>query len=383
MMTAFDIIVVGAGPSGTMAAYEAAKSGLKVAILEKESLPRYKTCGGGLVFRGRKMLPFDLAPAVEREFDSVQVGFSGSPYHFQSTRDYPIVTMVMRDKFDKLLVDKARELGVVVLDEHTLLALEIGDSVVLKTTKGAFEARYVIAADGVYSPTAKMAGWSDDRRLIPALEYEVVVDAVDFQRLATTVRFDVDVIPNGYGWCFPKGNHLSIGVAIFKKRKINLRAYYLEYIQSLGITKTIEEEAHGFQIPISYRSGALAQRKVFLTGDAAGLADPLTAEGISNAIFSGSLAGKAVRDHFEEPDKAMKSYHDGLAEQLLPELKTAQFASDLFYHQRRIRNFLMEKYGEAGCEVLVGVFTGERRYPVQLRKKILPYIKGLVGDTMW
>src|SRR5690554_5286907 len=368
MMTAFDIIVVGAGPSGTMAAYEAAKSGLKVAILEKESLPRYKTCGGGLVFRGRKMLPFDLAPAVEREFDSVQVGFSGSPYHFQSTRDYPIVTMVMRDKFDKLLVDQARELGVVVLDEHTLLALEIGDSVVIKTAKGAFEARYVIAADGVYSPTAKMAGWSDDRRLIPALEYEVVVDAVDFQRLSTTVRFDVDVIPNGYGWCFPKGNHLSIGVGLFKKRKVNMRAYYLEYLQSLGISEVIKEEAHGYQIPISPRSGSLAKKGVFLTGDAAGLADPLTAEGISNAILSGALAGKTISEYFDLPTEAMERYQTALEKDLLPGLKTAQFASKLFYNNKNIRNLLLEQYGQAGCEILVGIFSGERHYPTQLRK---------------
>jgi geranylgeranyl reductase family protein len=383
LMTVFDIIVVGAGPSGAMAAYEAAKTGLKVAILEKESLPRYKTCGGGLVFRGRQMLPFDLASVIEREFHSVQVAFSGSPYHFESSRANPIVTMVMRDKFDSFLIGKARELGVAVLEECALLAMEVSDPIVLKTTKGLFRANYVIAADGVFSPTAKMVGWRDDRHLIPALEYEISVDEADFSRLSKALRFDVDIIPNGYGWCFPKANHLSIGVAIFKKRKVNLRAYYLEYLQFLGINKVMSEEAHGYQIPVSPRSGPMAENGVFLTGDAAGLADPLTAEGISNAIFSGCLAGKAIRKHFDRPDQAADWYHTELSKQLLPELKTAQFAADLFYHQKRIRNLLMEQYGQRGCETLVDIFTGERRYPVQLRKKVLQYVKSKLGENFW
>lgn len=382
-MTTFDIIVVGSGPAGAMAAWEAVQSGLRVAILEKESLPRYKTCGGGLVYRGRDMLPVDLDPVIEREFRAVQVAFSGSPHHFQSSRDQPIITMVMRDKFDKLLVDQAKKHGVEVWDETELHAISYADSIVLQTSKGVFQTRYLIAADGVYSPTAKLVGWEDDRQLIPALEYEVLVDPADFQRLSTAVRFDVDAIPNGYGWCFPKKNHLSIGVALFKRRKVNLRAYYLEYLQTLKLNKIVREEAHGYQIPVSYRSGPLAQKHIFLTGDAAGLADPLTAEGISNAILSGSLAGKAVREHFGDPQQAMDAYHTELNRSILPELKTAQFAADLFYHQRKVRNLLLEKYGQAGCEILVGVFTGERRYPIELRKKILPYLKGLIGEALW
>lgn len=382
-MTEFDVIVVGSGPSGAMAAYEAAQNGHHVAILEKENLPRYKTCGGGLVLRGRKHLPFDLSSVIEREFNSVQVFFSNSPYYYESFRDEPIISMVMREQFDHLLVGKAKEAGVVILEECALQRIEFSDRLILTTSKGTLITRYLIAADGVYSPTAKMAGWKDDRKLIPALEFEVQVPAEDFLRLARAVRFDVDVVPQGYGWCFPKGEHLSIGVALLIKRKINLRALYLEYLQHLGITEVIKEEAHGYQIPISHRTGSLAQKNVFLTGDAAGLADPLTAEGISNAIFSGVLAGQAVREHFERPDHAMVSYHSGLAKQLLPELKTAQFAADLFYNQKRIRNLLLEKYGQAGCEILVDIFTGERRYPTQLRKKVLGYIKELLGEALW
>ncbi|HLT08411.1 MAG TPA: geranylgeranyl reductase family protein [Cyclobacteriaceae bacterium] len=382
-MTVFDVVVVGAGPSGAMAAFEAAKTGLRVAILDKEKLPRYKVCGGGLVYRGRTMLPFDLSPVIEREFYTVDVAFAGSSHRFQSSRPEPVISMVMRDEFDHYLVAQAKKHGVVVMEENTLKGVEIAHILTLTTDKTVLKSKYVIAADGVLSPTAKMVGWQDDRHLIPALEYEVRVKEEDFHRLSKSVRFDVDVIPYGYGWCFPKRGHLSLGVATVKKRKVNLRAHYQEYLQYLGIHEVIQEESHGYQIPLTPRSGPLAQNSVFLTGDAAGLADPLTAEGISNALYSGILAGEAIRENFDRPDEAMNAYQAALSHQLLPELKTAQFAADLFYHQKRLRNLLLDKYGQAGGEMLVDIFTGKRRYPVRFKDKVFQYVKNLVGEKLW
>lgn len=374
-MLKFDVVVVGSGPSGAMAAYEAAESNLSVAILEKETLPRYKTCGGGLVQRGRELLPFDISPVVECEFHTVQIAFSGNPCHFQSSRPHPIVSMVMREQFDEFLVEKARERGVLVLENCRLSEVGRSNPLILNTTAGPIQTRYLIAADGVFSPTAKLAGWKDDRILIPALEYEVEVEQEAFDRLSGTVRFDVDAVPNGYGWCFPKSNHLSIGVCTFKKGKINLRDYYLQYFQSLDISRAIKEESHGYQIPISYRSGPLAKNGVFLAGDSAGLADPLTAEGISNAIFSGILAGKTIREYYERPEEAMRHYQAEIENSLLGELKTAQFASGLFYHHVKTRNLLLEKYGQTGCEILTDIFTGKRHYPTHLRRKIWELVK--------
>src|SRR5690606_25099841 len=196
---------------------------------------------------------------------------------------------------------------------------EVGRSnpLILNTTAGPIQTRYLIAADGVFSPTAKLAGWKDDRILIPALEYEVEVEQEAFDRLSGTVRFDVDAVPNGYGWCFPKSNHLSIGVCTFKKGKINLRDYYLQYFQSLDISRAIKEESHGYLIPISYRPRPLAKNGVFRAGDSAGLADPLTAEGISDAIFSGILAGKTIREYYERPAEAMRHYQAEIENSLL------------------------------------------------------------------
>jgi len=370
-MKSFDVVVVGAGPSGAMAAYEAAAGNLSVGLLEKKTLPRYKTCGGGLVYRGKRKLPFDISDAVARSYHDLAVYFDHSPVSFTTSRDLPIISMVMRDTFDRLLVKKAEERGVDLVEDCDLLGVTNSNGIIkLTTTKGDLFTRMVIAADGAYSPTAKLFGWKETRRLIPALEYEVTVPEADFLRLSHEVRFDVDAIPYGYGWCFPKENHLSIGVGCFKHSRINLKEYYQKYLKTLGIKEILGEEAHGFQIPISPRTDGFYRSGVFLTGDAAGFADPLTAEGISNAIYSGQLAGISIAQHPRDSQKAGEQYELSLKEEMLHELKISGFLSKIFYENPRLRNLLIDRYGQRGCEILTDIFMGDRKFPKDIRKKL-------------
>jgi len=371
----WDVIVVGSGPAGAMAAYELAKVGLRVAILEKETLPRYKTCGGGLVFRGREMLPISVQAAVEKEFDSLAVYFDQQTQPFTATRNFSILSMVMRDQFDHLLIQEAVKLGAVLLEGQTLKLLDFTGQISLHTQDQVFQARYVVAADGVLGPTAKLAGWKETRKLIPALEYEVGVNSADFERLSKEARFDIDAIPQGYGWCFPKANHLSIGVGLFAPKKIQLRTYYQAYLQKLGILETTFEEAHGFQIPVGARTDGFVKKSVFLTGDSAGFADPLTAEGLTNSIYSGMLAGQSIAKQFGNPELAANAYLAALEERLLPELRFSEVMARFFYFLPAARNLLMPKYGQRACEILTDVFTGQTILSQDFKKKALKKLK--------
>jgi geranylgeranyl reductase family protein len=370
-MKQFDAVVVGTGPSGGMAAYELAKGGLKVAIIDKETLPRYKTCGGGLVIRGREMIPFNIQEAIEREYYQIHVYFNHLKEPLVAHRDFPIVSMVMRDKLDFLIVQEAVKEGAVLLDNHTLEDIQFQDQITLITNQGLIQTQYVIAADGVLGKTAKLTGWPETRNLIPALEYEVEVNEEDFKRLSEEARFDIDAIPDGYAWCFPKANHLSIGVGLFKKGKVNLKNYYLEYLKKLQIEHIVSESAHGFQIPIGQRRDGFVKNNVFLVGDAAGLADPLTAEGISNGIHSGILAGKAIANNFKDPESAKNVYLATLKEHILGDLNFLETIASFFYSFTTIRNYLITQNGQRFLEVLTDLFAGKMKLTKDIKDKVL------------
>ena len=377
-MKIFDVAIVGSGPAGASAALKLAENNLSVVILEKETLPRYKTCGGGFAYRGRREMPFDVSSVVEREFYKLDVFFGKEEIHFTPERDQPIISMVMRDKFDNLLVEKAKEKGAEVYDNHKLTGLSFNENITLHTSGGDITSKFVIAADGALSPTAKFAGWKETRYLIPALEYEVEVLPEDFDRLSKQVRLDFDAVPLGYGWSFPKKNHLSIGVASARRTKINLKKHYKKYLETLNIKEVVKEKLHGFQIPLTTRKDGFVKKNVFLTGDAAGFADPLSAEGISNAIISGNLAAKSIIESESDSEKAALLYEEKLQESLLPELKVGVFLSKLFYENKLMRNLLIKKYGVRVCEAMTDVLMGDRAYPLDIKQQLKERFKKMI-----
>lgn len=378
-MNHFDVAIIGSGPSGTSTAYELAKNGISTVIIEKEILPRYKTCGGGFVYRGLRNMPFDIEEIIDRKFYNVDI-YLEDKYHFVTKRKQPTISMVMRDEFDYFLSKKAKEVGVEILEGNPLKSLDFSnDKIIATTSRGQISTKFVIAADGALSPTAKMAGWKNDtRKLIPALEYEVEVSDEEFKKYADIVRFDFDIIPFGYAWSFPKKHHLSLGAASARRTKINLKKYYKEYVEYLGIKEIISEKQYGFQIPVSPRTDGFVKNNVFLIGDAAGFPDPLTAEGISNAIYSGRIVANSLIEAKLDSKLAEKLYNQKLQEKLLPELKVGLWLSKFFYEQKKARNLLMPKYGQRFSDAMTDFLMGDREYPQNISKLIQQKVKELI-----
>jgi geranylgeranyl reductase family protein len=372
----FDVAIIGSGPAGASAAFKLAEKGISTVIIEKETLPRYKTCGGAFGLAGRKMMPFDISEVVEKECFNIDVFFEKIDKNFSIQKDEPIITMVMRADFDNFIVKKAQELGVTLLENHKLTAITFADNIILHTSQGDVKTKFVIAADGALSKTAKLTGWEETRLLIPALEYEVVVNEEDFKRLSKSVRLDFDAIPMGYGWCFPKKNHLSIGVGAFRKINIDFKQTYRDYLEkTLKVKNIISEEMHGFQVPVSIRKDGFVKKNVFLVGDAAGFADPLSAEGITNAILSGNMAAAAIIESNLNSELAAKLYNEKLEDGFLPELRSAFKLSKLFYENETIRNFLIKKYGDRISQKMVQIMMGESKYPTDIMKTLKGKLK--------
>lgn len=377
-MNHFTVAIIGSGPSGASTAFYLGKHGISTVIIEKEQLPRYKTCGGGFVNRGRKHMPFDITEVIEQEFFEVHTYFNNNKDNcFKSVKDSPIITMIMRDSFDNLIVEKAKEFGVTLLENHKLTGLSFNESkAILETSQNTISADFVIAADGVLSTTAKLAGWKKDtRKLIPALEYEVEVSEENFERLSKYARFDIDAVPSGYAWCFPKKHHLSLGVLATKKGKINLKEYYRQYLKTLGLHQVLKEEFHGFQIPIKPRTDGFVKENVFLIGDAAGFAEPTTAEGISNAILSGKYVAEAIIESNLDKNIAEKLYLEKLDIKLLYELKSGAFLAKFFYNNNPVRKYLLDKYGQYLNNIMVDILHGDRSFPKNIPEKLASKIK--------
>jgi len=366
----FDAVVVGAGPAGATCALDLARGGLRVALIDRATPPRYKTCGGGIVARAVGALDVDVSGAIERSLRRLELRLDAKSRAFGIERASAPVVMAMRAPFDALLGDAAREAGAEVLAPCAFRGLRrVGSRFEVQTERGALEAAFVVGADGAGSRVARAAGWTGTLHTVPALESEIRVDEKTFARFSGAARFDFGVVPDGYGWVFPKKRHLSVGclstrLAGDKRRSgaAGLPRYLERYLGTLGLAEPVGREDHGFVIPARPRSGRLARRGVFLVGDAAGLADPLTCEGISNAIQSGRLAARAMIESRGDGERSARRYDDLLSTTLLPELRWARRLATPLYRYPGLRGFVFRRMGPQLCEAITDVFMGQRTY---------------------
>jgi geranylgeranyl reductase family protein len=359
----FDVAVIGAGPAGSSAALALARTGHSVILLEKAALPRYKTCGGGVLARAFKLLPPNAESVVERSFHSVALHFSDADMSFIATRPQPVVYMTMRADLDCLLARAAQKLGVQLVESCAVKRVNVqNDRVEIITGRENYRAKFVVAADGVHSAIAKAAGWPELPALAPALEHELYLPAEDFARFSQTPRFDFNTIEAGYAWVFPKRTHLSVGILCTRRICPDLQTQLADYLQRLGITRIQKTERHGYLIPLAPRPGPLARGRILLVGDAAGLVDPVTAEGITHAIVSGQLAAAALTEGGLDAAKVGHLYQSLLEKNILGELRAGRFLANILYHHPRIRNGVFRLNGQRLCEFVTDVATGESSY---------------------
>lgn len=360
----YDVAIVGAGPSGCVAAKALLQGGMSVALLDAQPAGRPRICGGGVLTRALNLLLPDAQPALQRQCTTLEVCFHSPKMSFTSRRERAFVSMVSRAELDARLVDGVKALGAEVRQGQALTGLTpSADHVQLETSQDSLSARMVIAADGVNSLTAQRAGFAALPRLGLGMTLELQLPPAQLERHARAARFDFDIVPNGYGWVFPRRDSVSVGVIASQITASDLRAAVLKYLRLLDLGATVDLTTVPMaQVPLEPRPGPLARGRVLCVGEAAGFADPLTGEGLYFAAVSGKAAAQAVLAGKLEPEAVARSYQSELEAKILPELRLGLSGARLFYGYPRLRNMLFRFAGQSVVDVITEIALGDASY---------------------
>jgi geranylgeranyl reductase family protein len=309
----YDVAVVGAGPAGSSAARVAAAAGARVVVLDRAAFPRYKTCGGGLI--GPSLAALPGAPPTRAAITRVSLSLAGGRRRTRTVAE-PCLRMVTRAELDAWLLEQAARAGAEVRVPCRVVSV---DDDVVQTDAGPLRAGVVVAADGTSSRLAREVGVRLSRVDL-GLELELEAGAVAGE-WADRVHLDWGPIPGSYGWVFPKGDTLTVGVIAARGAGAATRTYLADLLRWTGLEHLRVLQDSGHLTRCRTPDSPLGRGRVLLAGDAAGLLEPWTREGISFATRSGALAGAVAT---AGPAGAVERYRAALSAELLPEMAAGE-----------------------------------------------------------
>lgn len=371
-----DVIIVGAGPAGAILAYTLTGRGVGVLLLEKETLPRYKCCAGGVTEKAARLLDFDISGVIEQTIDRVDLTYRLSR-RYRGQHGEPIVYTVTRHAFDHLLVRKAQERGTVLADGRKVTRIRpAGDLLEVSAGGEAFCSPIVVGADGAYSVVARELGMPGTAEHLAGIATEIVASPAEMAQWRSRAQLELGCIPGGYAWVFPRRTHLSVGVGCVTSRAKHLEQSHREFLHLLGFEGSRVSRSRSHLIPTCGRGRFVWQDRALLVGDAAGLADPLTGEGIHNAVLSAQLAAPVIETALAHGRPMLQAYQEAVEEQIVSELKIARVLSRLFIRFPHLSLGMLHRSDgvwKAGC----GLISGDLSY-ADIRTKAGGF-KGIAG----
>ena len=354
----FDIIVVGAGPGGSIAAKIAAEDGYSTCVLEKESLResgRYKACGGALAWEIVEEINYP-EEKIERIVESLELHHVDGETYSKKGKG----AVVWRSVFDKFLTDAAVDKGAVLKENESLVDIKKnGNNYLITTNKAKYQAKYVIAADGVTSPTLKQLKWPyfEKNSLILTITKEMKTSKEKIDKTlghdAVHLFFGIkNLIPAGYAWLFPKSDTITVGWGNQINLIKNSRTEFDKFVNLPFVKRVLTgcqlEIFKPHLIPVGLRP-KIYEDYVFAIGDAAGIVDPISGKGIPYAMMSGKIAIETIAscEKRDKLDKMGNTYEKTLDRKCLNVLKAKRVARDkIFQSDEMLKKFLSlwEKY---------------------------------------
>ncbi len=364
----FDVLIVGAGPAGAACAMTLGQTGLSVAILDKAVFPRDKTCGDALSIDVINQLSI-LSPVLAASFaEFAQKTSVNSIRVFSPDRSYIDISIDIDGKygqickrldFDNLLVQHVKQFPTIHLFENCSVQSidQQSDRIILETSEGIFKGQILVGADGAYSVVSRHLGTIKTERKHYSAGLRVYYEGVSFLNTGHFIElhFLRELLP-GYLWIFPlPDNKANVGLgmlsSIVSKKKINLRETLQRFLSTDASLKERFKNARplenvkGHGLPLGSKQRVISGARILLTGDAASLIDPLTGEGIGNAIRSGRIAGDHIKNCFSRRDFSAAfntAYDREIYRRMGGELRLSTRLQQLCKHPK-LMNFVVKK----------------------------------------
>ena len=381
----FDLIVIGGGPAGTMAAFHAVRAGLKVLIVDKSNFPRVKPCGGGIAMKALARIPFSIAEVLETATGRLKMGLRYEEPHVFSTKGY-ICAFAVREKLDEFLLKTVLDAGAEFLKINTLDAIQETEDGVHIVVDGDIQIKsdYLVAADGANSRVRRLT--------TPCLEFSrgfALEGLVPYARLphAPEMEFSFGCVDYGYGWMFPKADHVNVGIYTCNSDVSLSKGQLFDYARNKLGTDVIDDVV-GFPLGFGGHTYRQTSERLLFAGDAAGFCEPMFGEGIHNAIKSGGFAGLAVVDAVQGHRKIGDRYNRMLEEMRADMVRCNYAAFTYFYPKVETRGFntlsspiskLIFTKGFAAGKTLNEIMNGFYRMPFQ--KPVYPVSVQKFTDT--
>jgi len=369
-MERFDAIIVGAGPAGSTTAHRLASAGARVLLLDKAQFPREKPCGGGVTVRALLELDIDIRPVVEHAVNRVEFSFRG---HRGVRRGGPrlLAYMTQRSRLDHFLVEQALAAGATFRDG--VKVSEISERGV-RVDGERIGAEVIIGADGVNGASARSLGLGGDNVYAVALEGNLPYSQVaDPDRWQGALTLELGAIRGGYGWIFPKGDHLNIGIGGWESEGPGLREHFTAFCRRCGLDNTKIAGLRGYRLVARRPGSPLAGSRALLVGDAAGLVDPLFGDGMSAAFVSARLAAATALDFLAGRIPSLAPYGHAVIAELGPAIGFSWDAKRAL--DRLPRTVTVGVLSPPGWDVIEKMIRGEMPEPRVER--------GLPGAAIW
>ncbi len=375
------VAVLGGGPAGAMAAEKLAASGLETILID-EKLAWEKPCGGGITYKAYEKYPFLFENQVEKKIVTESYIGAHNAGNVKMDLNQPLL-IFSRQKLNQMLLDRAEQAGAQIEKTRVSSIEQCEAGWRLNTKQGRIDADYMIVATGARNPLREVGTeWTADDTMV-ALGYYIPV---------TQAHIDIQFLDRleGYIWVFPRAGHLSAGICGRGESAQQLRVRLEKYLDKQGINWR-QGQLYAHMLPSlsrkSWRNNRVAGRRWMAVGDAAGLVDPITGEGIYYALRSGDLASNIITSASFDPTTASQLYRGRIEEDFLLDLEFgASFAQKLYlgrFFFKSIPACIVEymKRSPRLYELMQDIFSGTQDY-LTLRNRLFRQLNGTVNETI-